>query len=253
MAKQRYLNTKFWSDPFIQDLDYQSKLFYLYLLTNEHTNICGIYEISKKTMSFESGLSVKEIGKSIDTLSKGKKVYYIQNYIIICNFPKHQDSEKSPKIKQGILALVSQLPDILVKDMYTLSIPYLYPLNYSNLNTNTNILRTKSASNKKSMETILLDENGDEIEASPPHSGTFGKYTKVVAEHYSIVLGKNVTGQTMAHSKELLSFLHERYPKMDNKQLADEAMGAITHFQSDYAKKKIKDFGLRKVIENYDK
>ena len=53
MAIFRKIHTSFWSDPFIQDLDNDHRLFYLYLLTNERTKQCGIYEISKKQMAFE--------------------------------------------------------------------------------------------------------------------------------------------------------------------------------------------------------
>ena len=138
MAKQRYINTKFWSDPFIQNLDKDTKLFYLYLMTNEHNNIAGIYEISLKTIIFETGLNVKEVSNSMNTLSKARKVHFIDGYIILCNFPKHQDWQKSPKIKQGIDARLSEIPKSIVEKIYTLSIPYAYPLNYSNSNSNSN-------------------------------------------------------------------------------------------------------------------
>jgi len=47
MAKNRYINTKFWDDPFIAELSIKEKLLYLYLITNPLTNAAGIYEISK--------------------------------------------------------------------------------------------------------------------------------------------------------------------------------------------------------------
>ena len=34
MAKQRYINTKFWRDSYIEDLDPIEKLLFLYLLSN---------------------------------------------------------------------------------------------------------------------------------------------------------------------------------------------------------------------------
>ena len=53
MAKQRIIQTKFWSDPYIQELPTPTKLLYLYLLTNEHTTIAGVYEITERTIVFE--------------------------------------------------------------------------------------------------------------------------------------------------------------------------------------------------------
>jgi len=57
MAKQRIVQTKFWSDPFIQELSIEDKLIYLYLITNERTSICGIYEITTKTIVFAKNQS----------------------------------------------------------------------------------------------------------------------------------------------------------------------------------------------------
>ena len=42
--KQRYVNTRFWNDTYVSSLDPIEKLLFIYLLTNEHTNISGVYE-----------------------------------------------------------------------------------------------------------------------------------------------------------------------------------------------------------------
>lgn len=97
MAKNRYIQTRFWSDPFIQEMDNVNKLFYLYLLTNEHTSISGVYELSIKTMEFESGIPEKQIRKAMDSLSKTKKAYFFNNFVFITNFIKNQAN--NPKVK----------------------------------------------------------------------------------------------------------------------------------------------------------
>ena len=76
MSKKRRIQTKFRSDPYIQDLDTDSKLLYIYLFTNEHTNIAGIYEISLRTISFESGISLKKVSEILGSLQNDKKAYY---------------------------------------------------------------------------------------------------------------------------------------------------------------------------------
>jgi len=54
MAKQRYISTSIWDDDwFVEQLNVPEKLFYFYLLTNEHTNIAGIYKISIRKISQE--------------------------------------------------------------------------------------------------------------------------------------------------------------------------------------------------------
>ena len=56
MAFYRNISINFWTDSKIDD-DFtpEDKYFYLYLLTNPHTNICGCYEISMKQMERETG------------------------------------------------------------------------------------------------------------------------------------------------------------------------------------------------------
>ena len=44
MSKQRSVDTCFWDDRYITQLDPSEKLLFLYLLTNTLTNICGVYQ-----------------------------------------------------------------------------------------------------------------------------------------------------------------------------------------------------------------
>ena len=56
MATFRSIHLTFWTDSKVDD-DFtpEDKYFYLYLLTNPHTNLCGCYEISTKQMIRETG------------------------------------------------------------------------------------------------------------------------------------------------------------------------------------------------------
>ncbi len=67
MAIYRNVQMSFWTDPDIAD-DYtpKDKLFYLYMLTNPHTNLCGCYEVSIRQMAYEVGYTTKEIEELID-------------------------------------------------------------------------------------------------------------------------------------------------------------------------------------------
>jgi hypothetical protein len=109
MAKQRFINTKLWSDSWIRKLNPLDRFLFLYFLTNEHTNICGIYEVALETVSFETGIE-------LDTLSKSMlhrlepKVFYIDGWVFITNFEKHQRGRGSPKIAQGIENAKAEIP-----------------------------------------------------------------------------------------------------------------------------------------------
>jgi hypothetical protein len=99
---------------------------------------------------------------------------------------------------------------------------------------------------------IQLDEDGEEITPTQPHSGKYGKYTRLVAQHYADKHDKIVTGQTMGEAKKLLSFIHGEFPKDDNASLAKEAIAAINLTEKFYSDKKL-TWGLLKVIENWKK
>ena len=126
MAIFRKIHTSFWSDPFIQDLDNDHKLFYMYLLTNEKTKQCGIYEISKKQISFELGYSIDRVSKLLTYFIKTGKILYSEETkeIAIKNWNKFNGST-SPKVVSCILSELKNVKDRVlieyVNGMYTAS------------------------------------------------------------------------------------------------------------------------------------
>jgi hypothetical protein len=69
MNRYRNISTSFWTDSKVDD-DFtpEDKYFYLYLLTNPHTNICGCYEISAKQMERETGYNTDTCNRLIDRM-----------------------------------------------------------------------------------------------------------------------------------------------------------------------------------------
>jgi len=150
MSKNRYINTKFWIDNYVVERDPIEKLLYLYLLTNTLTNILGIYEISVRQIAFDTGIDKDMVIKILERFNKDNKIRYIDGYIAIKNFVKHQAN--NPKINKGIELLLKEVPIDLIEwidiDFNKLSITKdsLYirldktskDSNYSNTNSNTN-------------------------------------------------------------------------------------------------------------------
>lgn len=106
MSKKRYINTKFWSDSFIIELSPLERYLFLYFLTNEHTDICGIYELPIKIIERETGIEHNSLLKIIDRL-KGK-IYLVKNWVYIKNFSKHQAC--NPKVDEGIKRSLADIP-----------------------------------------------------------------------------------------------------------------------------------------------
>lgn len=71
MAIYRSIQMTFWTDSKIVDnFTPEDRYFYLYLLTNPHTNLSGCYEISHKQMSDETGYTKEVIERLLDRMEK---------------------------------------------------------------------------------------------------------------------------------------------------------------------------------------
>ena len=67
MSVYRQVMLSFWTDSFIRDnFSAEDKYFYLYLLTNTHTSLCGCYEVSEKMIGEEMGVSKETAAALID-------------------------------------------------------------------------------------------------------------------------------------------------------------------------------------------
>ena len=109
MSKLRSVATAFWSDPFIESLTPTEKLLFLYLITNEKTNMLGIYETSINKICFETGIDKNSINKSIELFESAGKIRYINNHIILLKFLKHQNFNTNMKI--SAIRLFNTLPE----------------------------------------------------------------------------------------------------------------------------------------------
>ena len=136
MATYRTIHISFWTDPKVDD-DFtpEDKYFYLYLLTNPHTNLCGCYEISMKQM-------VRETGYNEDTVNRLlNRMEYTHNVIQYCKDTKEVLIPKwgkynwcnSPKTREGASKAVSSIKSNRFRKFVsdTLSIPYEYPMDTS--------------------------------------------------------------------------------------------------------------------------
>lgn len=75
MAIYRNIRISFWTDPKVtDDFTPEDKYFYLYLMTNTKTNLCGCYEISMKQMSYDTGYSKETIERLIQRFEDFHKV-----------------------------------------------------------------------------------------------------------------------------------------------------------------------------------
>ena len=122
MAIFRKVHTQIWSDPFFSELDSDRKIFYLYLLTNERTKQCGIYEISKRHIAFDLHISVDKVNKLIEYFSLIGKIRFSEstNELALKNWAKYNYST-SPKVVKCIESELKLVKNrVLIEYIYSI-------------------------------------------------------------------------------------------------------------------------------------
>ncbi|MEQ2554862.1 hypothetical protein [Lachnospira intestinalis] len=137
MAIYRNIQMAFWTDiKVVDDFTPEDKFFYLYLLTNPHTNLCGAYEISVKQMADETGYSRDTVEKLLKRFAEVHKVaYYSQDTkeLLVLNWHKYNWTA-SEKFRKPLLKEINSVKNDNFKgyllDLFsgtdTVSIPYGY-------------------------------------------------------------------------------------------------------------------------------
>lgn len=115
MATYRQIYLTFWTDVKISDkFTPEDKYFYLYLLTNPHTTLCGCYEFSFKQAASETGYSKDTIEKLLDRMINVHDVVRYDantNEILLLNFAKHNWT-KSPDLIKGLNVSIDKVKSI---------------------------------------------------------------------------------------------------------------------------------------------
>jgi hypothetical protein len=109
--KLRSVNTKFWDDPFVENLSPSEKLLFLYLLTNPLANLLGIYEITIKRICYDTGLNKETVTNGLKQFGTVRKAFYYENFIILPNWLKNQNLNKNMKI--AVAREFNSLPTVL--------------------------------------------------------------------------------------------------------------------------------------------
>ena len=159
MAIYRNIQMTFWTDPKVQD-DFtpEDRYFYLYLLTNPHTNLVGCYEISFKQMSDETGYTKDTVERLVKRLSETHNVIRYSNItkeLLLINWHKHNWTQ-SEKQHIAIASQASKIKDSAFRKIITdtLCIRYPYPMDTTVTVTVNNNKDLNIKENNKDIETI---------------------------------------------------------------------------------------------------
>ena len=71
MANYRNISMNFWTDTkVVDDFTPEDRYFYLYIMTNPHTSLCGCYEISIQQISHETGYSTDTVERLLKRMDR---------------------------------------------------------------------------------------------------------------------------------------------------------------------------------------
>ena len=206
MAIYRNVSLSFWEDiKIVDDFTPEDRYFYLYLLTNPHTNLLGCYQVSFKQMINETGYNKDTIEKIIDRMVNIHNVITFDsetNEIFIKNWYKYNwtRSEKLLKKVEKLIEYVKseELKKYLEKilNKYRVSIGYPYTMDTS-----------VSVSVSDSV-TDILNNNNKLIE---------------LFNEYLLYRKENKLSNSKTVINELLSFLKD-YNNKDKEKIIKEAI-----------------------------
>ena len=219
MAVYRNIQMTFWTDVELVDgFTPEDKYFYLYLLTNPHTNLCGCYEISMKQISDEMGYTKETIEKLIDRMERThRKIVFSPETkeILIINWYKHNwtTSDKFMLSLQNTIEKIKNdgfktyLTALAEGKQDTVSIPYRYPMD-TTVTVYSNTITTVKSINKKS----LTDSYMDQVEE--------------ILNYLNEKTGKKFTSRSKSSVKMIKDRLREGYVVDEFKAVIDNKVAA---------------------------
>lgn len=214
----RQIWMSFWTDAKVDD-DFtpEDKYFYLYLLTNPHTNMCGCYEISMKQMSKETGYNEDTVKRLLERM---KTIHGVIDYdlstkeVLIVNWHKYnwnaspdflnfvRNSEKTIKNEKFRIS-VSEAIDLFVDDKKSKDIQ------------------------KKSENTPPWGEGGGTTVTvtninNNNNSISFSKEIKLIIDYYNNKLNKRYTYSNKSYNSKISARLREGFTVDDFKTVIDK-------------------------------
>lgn len=113
MGKRTWIDSDIWSDT--EDLTNEERTLYLYLLTCDHRNIAGYYEVNFRHMAFDLGVSRQKLEKM---LSKEQKYWIFDKetkQVLLPKFTKYNIVKSPPQIARLNADLNNLKPCVLHK------------------------------------------------------------------------------------------------------------------------------------------
>lgn len=208
MAIFRKLHTAFWQDAkVIEELTPEDKFFFIYLLTNPATTQIGIYQITKKQMSFELGYSIESINSLMDRFENHHKLIKYNPYtreIALKNWGKYNLDRSGKPMLDCVKKELEEVSDISLIEYVSKGIKkeeikdiFKSYLNKENINKSNN--DTYNESYTDTFKNLGQEEEKDKEEYKEKDidkekekdlkSSNVGKYAKLYEQNIGLING----------------------------------------------------------------
>jgi hypothetical protein len=128
----RTIDTACWTDPKVKELTPDGKLLFLYLITNDHSHMTGIYHLPLSYAAHETGLKRRELDTLCHTLSRVGLAHYDRVFEVVWvvkMFDRQARGQKNATAAAAHLATLHKCP--LIEDFLHYyshrQIPYAIP------------------------------------------------------------------------------------------------------------------------------
>lgn len=126
----RTVDSNIWDDTWFTDLTPDAKLLFLYLFTNRRTTPCGVFEITIRAMSFETGLSTEQIQTALNLLAP-KVIWYAETQVIwVRNFYKRQRANSNERFASAARKALDAFPMAIQSDVVAYYPELIPPLSH---------------------------------------------------------------------------------------------------------------------------
>lgn len=117
LAKTADVQQAVWADPWFLRLPPDAKLLFLWAITNEHSNLAGLYVVAEETIRHETKLTEARLSKALEALHP--KMLYRPETGTVCvpSRPKHT-RVKNDRTAKSIVTAIKECAHLDIQGLY---------------------------------------------------------------------------------------------------------------------------------------
>lgn len=224
MARYRNVQFDFWTDSKVMDcFTPEDRYFYLYLMTNPHTSLCGCYEITTGQMALETGYQKEVINKLIVRFTENHDVIRYDcktRELLLLNWYKY-NWHGSEKTKIGIQKGIEEIKNEVFRK---------YLVNVYSGNTNVSIGYTRDIPEKSiclvyplyvTFTFLSLGECIDTFTSDSNVNHENLNKIKEIVDYFNTVTGKKYKASSKSTQSHINARLNEGFTIDDFKRVID--------------------------------